>query len=94
MSRWLPSDLMHTSLDAINAEIAEILALPSGQQSVSSTERLRDLLDARNRITGGRGCGWTPRGTRLGVVDRRGNFRGNARPDWCLIAGGLRSRGA
>jgi hypothetical protein len=52
MSRWLPRDLTSMPLDQIDAEIAEIQARPPGQRTVDSTERLRDLHDARDRIVG------------------------------------------
>jgi hypothetical protein len=55
MSRWLPRDLVTMPLDQIDAEIAEIQKRSPGQQTVDSTERLRDLYDARDRIVG-RGC--------------------------------------
>lgn len=55
MSRWLPRDLVTMPLDQIDAEIAEIKKRPPGQQTVDSTERLRDLYEARERIVGG-GC--------------------------------------
>jgi len=53
MSRWLSRDLVTTPLDQIDAEIAEIQKRPPGQQTVDSTERLRDLREARERIVGG-----------------------------------------
>ena len=62
MSRWLPHDLTTMPLDQIDAEIAEIQARPPGQRTVDSTERLRDLYDARDRIVNGDSC-------------RRGRFR-------------------
>jgi hypothetical protein len=52
MSRWLPRDLTSMPLDQIDAEIAEIQGRPPGQRTVDSTERLRDLSDARDRIVG------------------------------------------
>lgn len=46
-------------LGTINGEISSIEEKPLRDRTVSDTERLADLRDARRQITGsGRGCGW------------------------------------
>ncbi len=58
MSRWLPRDLTNTPLGEIDAEIASIHEKPMRDRTVTDTERLADLRDARRRIAGSsRGCG-------------------------------------
>jgi hypothetical protein len=54
MSRRLTKDLSHLTLDQINKEIAELEALPRGQRTLSTTERLADLYEAKSRICGHR----------------------------------------
>jgi hypothetical protein len=54
MSRWLSDDVISMPLGQIEAEIAAIKTKPDADRTVLDVERLRDLLDARQRITGGR----------------------------------------
>jgi hypothetical protein len=52
MSRWLSRDVLTLPLGKIDEEITVIEQTPMRDRTVIDTERLRDLRDARRRITG------------------------------------------
>jgi hypothetical protein len=54
MSRWLSRDVISMPLGKIEDEIAAIEKLPMRERTIMNIERLRDLHDARRRITGNR----------------------------------------
>jgi hypothetical protein len=60
MSRWLSKDVTSMPLGEIEAEITAINKKSRDAMTVEDVEYLRDLQEARRRITGGRlrGCHW------------------------------------
>lgn len=57
MSRWLSNDVLSMSLNEIERAISAIEPKPSGDRTVRDVERLADLREARQGITGARRCG-------------------------------------
>lgn len=52
VSRWLPRDLIHKTLREINTEIEMRESMPLHDRTVADAERIKDLHEARSRITG------------------------------------------